>query len=195
MTVHGERIATAIERIPSAGEPTASMRAICHDAGLPDEAEESLIVFLAAFGVLQVESPADGHMVKALSAAASFFLKSLAAYVRDGATILNNWERTGTSEPPYWENQVLSGSQFLYLLESRRLRQIPGHALSWLFTHGPCNFGAYLGSWVSVPTESLLTEVAPAHRAKLPGVRSVAIGECPRATVDSHDSAARIVAP
>jgi 8-oxo-dGTP pyrophosphatase MutT (NUDIX family) len=78
---------------------------------------------LGAFGVLRPErDPASGQVgVVAVSPQARYFLRSLASYVRTGHSILDNWERPGTAEPPFTGRQVLSGPQFLYLAEERRL--------------------------------------------------------------------------
>jgi hypothetical protein len=49
------------------------------------------------------------------------------------------------------------------------------------------DFGVYLGRLAAALTKSLLAEAIQRHRARRPDVRSVAIGEGPRATVSRGD--------
>ncbi|WP_327375348.1 NUDIX hydrolase [Streptomyces sp. NBC_01216] len=95
-------------------------------AGLtPPDAAATVPVMLAlvgAFGVLKEETTPDGTpAVAVISPAAAYFLRGLAAYLRAGHAILDNWERAGTEPGPYTDRQVLAGPQFLLLTESRRL--------------------------------------------------------------------------
>ncbi|TXS30620.1 NUDIX hydrolase [Streptomyces sp. ms191] len=95
-------------------------------AGLaPTEAATAVPTVLAlvgAFGVLREETtPSGAPAVAVISPAAAYFLRGLAAYIRSGHAVLDNWERAGTEAGPYTDGQVLAGPQFLYLTESRRL--------------------------------------------------------------------------
>ncbi|MGW0877662.1 NUDIX hydrolase [Streptomyces sp. NPDC002740] len=99
-------------------------------AGLaPVEAATSVPVVLAlagAFGVLREESTPDGASATAvISPQAAYFLRCLAAYVRSGHTVLDNWERAGTDTGPFTAGQVLAGPQFLHLAETHRLALDP----------------------------------------------------------------------
>ncbi|MEV5416173.1 NUDIX hydrolase [Streptomyces albogriseolus] len=91
----------------------------------PTEADilaPTVLALLAAFGVLREETASDGTpTATVISPQAAYFLGSLAAYLRTGDVILDNWERAGAEAPPYNDSQVLAGPQFLYLAESRRL--------------------------------------------------------------------------
>jgi hypothetical protein len=49
------------------------------------------------------------------------------------------------------------------------------------------DYGVYLGRLAAALTKSLLTEALQRHRAGRPDVRSVAIGEGPRATMNRGD--------
>lgn len=92
--------------------------------GLPEPAAAGAVVsLLSAFGVLAITTdPTTGALrVKAATKAAALFLKSLAEYVEQNSAILHNWSRIGTVEPPYDEQVVLSGPQFLYFMERRRM--------------------------------------------------------------------------
>ncbi|WP_393097948.1 NUDIX domain-containing protein [Streptomyces sp. LN325] len=100
-------------------------------AGLAaDEASVAVPMVLAlagVFGVLREESTPDGtRATTVISPQAAYFLRSLAAHVRSGHTILDNWERAGTDTEPFTAGQVLAGPQFLHLAETHRLTVDPG---------------------------------------------------------------------
>ncbi|HEY0639822.1 MAG TPA: NUDIX hydrolase [Pseudonocardiaceae bacterium] len=93
------------------------------------EAEaSSLVHVLNAFGALGTTvDPLTGMLaVKADTPVSALFLRSLAEYVEHDAAILHNWARNGTTEPPYDEQAVLLGPQFLYFMERRRVSCVPG---------------------------------------------------------------------
>ncbi|MFI7578425.1 NUDIX domain-containing protein [Micromonospora sp. NPDC049497] len=92
--------------------------------GLPEPAAAGAVVtLLSAFGALAITTdPATGALrVRAATTTAALFLKSLAEYVEQNSAVLHNWSRIGTSEPPYDEQEILSGPQFLYFMERRRM--------------------------------------------------------------------------
>ncbi|MEU9740165.1 NUDIX hydrolase [Micromonospora chersina] len=92
--------------------------------GLPEPAAAGAVVsLLNAFGALVITTdPTTGALrVKAATTAAALFLKSLAEYVEQNSAVLHNWSRIGTAEPPYDEQAILSGPQFLYFMERRRM--------------------------------------------------------------------------
>jgi 8-oxo-dGTP pyrophosphatase MutT (NUDIX family) len=98
---------------------------------LPEPAAAGAVVsLLSAFGALLITTdPTNGALrVKAATTAAALFLKSLAEYVEQDSVILHNWSRIGTAEPPYDEQAVLSGPQFLYFMERRRMGGSAGAA-------------------------------------------------------------------
>ncbi|WP_244258196.1 NUDIX hydrolase [Streptomyces sp. Tu 2975] len=81
-----------------------------------------MLALVSAFGAMREEIAPDGTVAAAVvSPQAAYFLRGLAAYLRTGHAILDNWERAGADAGPYSGNQVLAGPQFLYLSESRRL--------------------------------------------------------------------------
>ncbi|MEQ8145659.1 NUDIX hydrolase [Streptomyces sp. OP7] len=99
-------------------------------AGLqPAEASSAVPVVLAlvsAFGVLREERTSDGTAaVVVVSPPAAYFLRGLAAYMRSDHAILDNWERPGTDIEPSTVGRALTGPQFLYLAEERRLALDP----------------------------------------------------------------------
>ena len=92
--------------------------------GLPEPAAAGAVVsLLSAFGALVITTdPTTGALrVKAATTAAALFLKSLAEYVEQNSAVLHNWSRIGTAEPPHDEQAILSGPQFLYFMERRRM--------------------------------------------------------------------------
>ncbi|MFY1687170.1 hypothetical protein [Plantactinospora sp. WMMB782] len=99
--------------------------------GLPEPAAAGAVVsLLNAFGALVITTdPSTGALrVKAATTAAALFLKSLAEYVEQNSAVLHNWSRIGTAEPPYDEQAILSGPQFLYFMERRRMSTSSGAA-------------------------------------------------------------------
>ncbi|MEV7279158.1 NUDIX hydrolase [Streptomyces sp. NPDC093111] len=121
-------IAALLEAAADHDGPPVPLAELCRRAGLDGPTAEAAAstaqALLGAFGVLRT---AEGGVV-AVSPQARFFLRSLASYVREGRSLLDNWERPGTAEPPYTGRQVLSGPQFLYLAEERRLSLAPDAA-------------------------------------------------------------------
>lgn len=92
-----------------------------------DIAVPGVLAIAGAFGVLREESTPDGTAATAvISPQAAYFLRCLAAYVRSGQTILDNWERARTDSEPFTAGQVLAGPQFLHLAETHRLALDPG---------------------------------------------------------------------
>ncbi|MFE0454248.1 NUDIX domain-containing protein [Streptomyces sp. NPDC058914] len=120
-------VAALLEALAEHTGPPVSVSELCRRAGLSGPTVETaapmVLALLSAFGVLRSEhEPTNGQAgVVAVSPQACYFLHSLASYVRTGRSILANWERPGTTEPPYTSRQALSGPQFLYLVEERRL--------------------------------------------------------------------------
>jgi hypothetical protein len=128
MSVDTDRrlVAQLIRAIPPDSEsqvPIDQLGAVTRDGAV-------LVALLEAWGVLRTTvDPATGiRSVKADTPTASHFLRSLAEYVENGQAILDNWSREGTVEAPYEEAAVLSGPQFLYFMERRRLARSPGAA-------------------------------------------------------------------
>lgn len=103
---------------------------LARSSGLaPAEADATVVGVLAiagAFGTLREESTSDGApATSVISPQAAYFLRCLAAYIRSGQAILENWERAGAESGPFTAGQVLAGPQFLYLAETHRLALDP----------------------------------------------------------------------
>ncbi|MEV4121646.1 NUDIX hydrolase [Micromonospora sp. NPDC049645] len=123
-------LVAAIRAVPGADESPVSAAELCRGVGFDATAAEVagplLMRLLNGFGVLRTATGVDGGpSVKAESQTALLFLHSLAEYLGAGRMMLDNWGRMGTVEPPYTEHEVLSGPQFLHLVERRRLRDDP----------------------------------------------------------------------
>ncbi|MFG3348768.1 NUDIX domain-containing protein [Streptomyces sp. NPDC048018] len=117
-------VAALLEAVAEHAGPPVPLSELGRRAGLSgpvaDAAAPMVGALLGAFGVLR---PGQDPVV--VSPQARCFLRSIASYVRSGRSVLDNWERPGTAEPPYTGRQVLSGPQFLYLAEERRLALDP----------------------------------------------------------------------
>ncbi len=121
------RVARFMEAIPRQDEEPMSIDKLSAAADVSVETASALVALLDSSGSLTIApgATAAGGYVRAANAASAFYLRSLAQYVRDGSRILVNWERPGTVAGPYSENEVLSGPQFLYLMERQRLARNP----------------------------------------------------------------------
>jgi hypothetical protein len=116
-------IAKIIRAIPPETESAVSVSQLASATGTAESAVIAVAHLINAFGALNVtvDPPAAGWKIKAATPAAALFLRSVAEYVGGDLAILQNWARNGTVEPPYDEHAVLSGAQFLYFMERRRL--------------------------------------------------------------------------
>jgi hypothetical protein len=83
---------------------------------------EPLFALLEAFNVVDLTIPegADEPAVRADTEAAALFLLSLAEYLDAGLPLLHDWEGGRVVEAPYTDGQVMSGPDFLYIMEKRR---------------------------------------------------------------------------
>jgi 8-oxo-dGTP pyrophosphatase MutT (NUDIX family) len=131
VTAEADRAAVAevLRGIPAETESAASLREICVAAGVEPAAAghtaSALAAMLGVTGAVRATTVDGDVLVKAETSAARLFLASLAEYVANGHTVLDNWTRAGTVDPPYNDQDVLVGSQFLYLMERRRIRLDP----------------------------------------------------------------------
>ncbi|EFE78389.1 hypothetical protein P376_0224 [Streptomyces sp. HCCB10043] len=112
------------------GSAPVTARELGRQAGLePSEADStvaSVLALVGVFGLLRTEiTPGGAPTTAVISRQAAYFLRGLAAYLRSGHEMLDNWERAGAAAGPYTNHQVLAGPQFLYLAESRRLSLDP----------------------------------------------------------------------
>jgi 8-oxo-dGTP pyrophosphatase MutT (NUDIX family) len=116
-----------IRGIPGEDESPAAIEQLCETAGFDPAAvpqvSTALLRMLEIFGVLRTVTPPAGTdvLVKADTTAGSLFLRSLAEYLVSGNSILDNWSRARTVDPPYGDQDVLVGTQFLSFIERRRL--------------------------------------------------------------------------
>ncbi|MCG5446529.1 NUDIX hydrolase [Micromonospora sp. NIE79] len=113
--------------MPGADDGAVDLERLCQTTGVSAAATPAvadlLVLVFDIFDVvrLTVEPTTGQRLIKANAPAAGLFLSSLAEHVRAGQPILGNWDRAGTSEPPYHIQQVLAGPQFLYLMEQQRM--------------------------------------------------------------------------
>ena len=121
-------VARMIRAIPLEHESSLPVARLAAVVGMSDSEVTAVVQLLNAFGALSTTvDPLPGALtVKAGTPASAFFLKSLAEYVEHDAAILHNWARNGTVEPPYDEEAILFGPQFLYFMERRRVTCVPG---------------------------------------------------------------------
>lgn len=114
-----------LERIPPSNEDALPWHRLCPRAAKDEAACSSCILgmltILSVFdAVTMISASTDGEArVKARSQTASYFLRSLATYIRHGLPIVSNWQREGVgTESPI--RPLASGAQFVYFMEHKR---------------------------------------------------------------------------
>ncbi|MFF5230748.1 hypothetical protein [Dactylosporangium sp. NPDC000521] len=125
-----QRLIAVIDAIPGDTDSPVNIAGLCGTAGFSQVEAMAVGPLLAAMlkslGVLNVVSPTPGEVwIKAGAPTSTMFLRSLAEHLRGDRSLLDNWARPGTVDPPYSAQHVLSGPQFLYLVERRRLQADP----------------------------------------------------------------------
>jgi hypothetical protein len=116
-------VARMIRAIPAEDQSSLPVTQLAATAGMGDSEVTAVVHLLNAFGALSmgVDPLTSAVTVKAGTPAAALFLKSLAEYVEHDTALLHNWARNGTVEPPYDEQAILYGPQFLFFMERRRI--------------------------------------------------------------------------
>ncbi|MCZ6692175.1 MAG: hypothetical protein O7H41_21540 [Planctomycetota bacterium] len=124
-------VAELLERIPRFDEQALEIEKLNSDV-FP---EDSPLVTptVALLEMLQLWEPIDtfpgasghGPKVRAKSLAATCFLRSLAAFLRQGVSIVSDWERKGVRRAASDIQALESGAQFLYALERKRIKEDP----------------------------------------------------------------------
>lgn len=122
-----EILAKLLEAIPQWDDGPITIPEWLKRAGVDEnaysECSEIIIPLLETFDVISIFELVDaqGFKFKTRSELSSYFIRSLALYIREDGKILLNWERSGVTEGPYSISDILSGPQFLYAMESRRI--------------------------------------------------------------------------
>ena len=121
-----EHVASVLESIPRSDRDAIPLRRLCPSGVKEDPLCEgcvaAVLTMLEVFdSITVVRSEPDGEArVKAKSQTALYFLRSLAAYVRGGLTLVSNWEREGVGQGISVAQVLASGARLVYLMEHRR---------------------------------------------------------------------------
>src|SRR6266498_4610231 len=105
--VNSKVIADLLDAIPQWDDGPITITELFSRAGLTDsvypEGAEMIIPLLRAFDVISIFEIADAQelRIKSRSELSSYFLRSLALYLREDRKILSNWERSGVTEGPF----------------------------------------------------------------------------------------------
>jgi len=118
-------IATILERIPRLDEDAIVLRELCplaKDQPSCVGCTGTLLTLLQMFDAVTTISDNGGKevRVKARSEAGTYFFRSLAAYVRKHMILVSNWERQRVGEDLPATQTLVSGTQFVYLMEHKR---------------------------------------------------------------------------
>lgn len=112
--------ANIIEKIPSNGDDAIGIEQLCNtnDIKLTNQIL-GVLILLQTLGVIKISISKDGeNRFKATSHIASYFLKSLACYIRNDFKIVSNWDGRGVGRNPKALN---SGARLLFLMDERRV--------------------------------------------------------------------------
>lgn len=120
-----EALAAILESIPAENDGPRRINELCHQLGMQTDQEKrafkAILTFLTPFEVLDLSKDASGELLfKASTRHALLFLRSYAAYLREGKSILTDWDRSSNPDGPYFARETLSGPEFLYLIERQR---------------------------------------------------------------------------
>ncbi len=122
-----EIIAKLLEAIPQWDDGPITIPEWLNRAGVDEKVysgcSELVIPLLETFDAISIFElvEAQGFRFKSSSELSSYFIRSLALHLREDRKILSNWERSGVAEGPFSISDILSGPQFLYAMESRRI--------------------------------------------------------------------------
>ena len=112
-------VANMLEQIPRSDQNAVHLHRLRPSAVKGDLACASCalaqLTFVQVFGAVTV-LPGDTEgeiMVKARAQAATYFLKSLAAYVRKELALVSNWERVGVGQDVSLARSFTSGAQLV----------------------------------------------------------------------------------
>jgi hypothetical protein len=119
-----------LEAIPREDQEARSVRELCAEAGVPDDAlpgfGAALTAFLVTFGAITASGAASGDLlIKAKTRSAAYFTRSLSAYIREGSPVLRDWGREANPDGSPHQADMLKGPQFLTLMERER-RHVTG---------------------------------------------------------------------
>lgn len=89
-------------------------------------AVDSLVLILKVFGAVKitVDRKKKAKKVKAKSEYAFYFLHSLAEYIQNDLPLISNWEKPAITESLTSESILTWGTQFLYLMEEKRIKRL-----------------------------------------------------------------------
>ena len=122
-----DNIATILENIPRSDSEPKALHLLCPSLksgnSYCNACTQTVLEFLKVFAVIKISPGNDesGIKIKAKSQTALYFLRSLAAYIRQGLTLISNWgDKTMVEQSPSTSFALRSGVQLVYLMENRR---------------------------------------------------------------------------
>lgn len=116
-----------LESIPRSDGEAKPLRSLCPgyvDNAACESCMHTLLAFLNVFAAVTIITGGKGSgiRIKAKTQAAIYFLKSLAAYIRNGLTVVSNWgERAGAGESALPSLVLRSGTHLVYQMEYNRV--------------------------------------------------------------------------
>src|SRR6266508_4500581 len=125
VTISREDTAAILEEIADSTDRPADLATMLTRRGLNQENADTLsqlllVNVLCTFGALRVNRDGTLLLVQPVSSSAADFIRSVAAYLRAGQSVLSDLERDRVDDGPYSGTEVLSGPQLLYLMERQR---------------------------------------------------------------------------
>ena len=88
-----QRLAVLLDSIPREDQDAKPLMQLCCEAGVPKDAVsgfgQAIVASLAVFGVVTTSKSSDDDLlIKAATRLSMYFIRSLAAHIREGRTIL-----------------------------------------------------------------------------------------------------------
>jgi hypothetical protein len=119
-------ISNILENIPRSDKDALPIVKICTSASENNPAcvncAQTIITFLHVFDAIIIVNESNNKIrVKAKSQTATYFLRSLAQYIRNNYKLATNWEREGVGDYSSLDQILTSGAYLVYLMESNRV--------------------------------------------------------------------------
>lgn len=120
-----QRLAALLEAIPREDQDAKPLLQLCKEAGVPDHEAlgfgRAVAASLILFGsISEVGSLETDMFIKAATRHSMYFNRSLAAYIREGRSVLFDWARHANPDGSIHPADILKGPQFLTHLERER---------------------------------------------------------------------------
>jgi hypothetical protein len=114
-----------LEAIPREDQDAKALMRLCDEAGLPQHEavgfSRAVSAYLGIFAAIsRTDGPDDDISIKATTRFSSYFIRSLAAHIREERSVLYDWGRHANPDGITHPADMLKGPQFLTQMERER---------------------------------------------------------------------------